>query len=80
MIVNRLQEIVASAQPSRIPKSFMLYDSGIVTGRGVAEVDDFEKVEEAAVEPDTLHRYHHQYLGGRRRMLKSTNGGTFSAA
>ena len=80
IIVNRLQEIAASAQPSRIPKSFMLYDRGIVTGRGLAEVDDFEEVGGAAVEADTLHRYHHQYLGCPRRMLKSTNGGKVLAA
>ena len=58
----------------------MSYDRGIVTGRGLAEVDDFEVVGEAVVEADMLHGYHHQYLGGPRRMLKSTNGGTFSAA
>ena len=52
----------------------MLYDSGIVTGRGQAEVDDFEKLEGAAVEADMLHRYHHPSLGCPRRMLKSTNG------
>ena len=80
ILVNRLQEIAASAQPSRIPKSFMLYDSGIVTGRRLAEVDDFEEVGGAAVEADTLHRYHHQYLGCPRRMLKSTNGGKVLAA
>ena len=80
IIVNRLQEIAASAQPSRIPKSFMLYDSGIVTGRGLPEVDDFGEVGGAAVEADTLHRYHHQYLGCPRRMLKSTNGGKVLAA
>ena len=52
----------------------MLYDRGIVTGRGRAEVDDFEKLEGAAVEADVLHRDHHQYLGCPRRMLNSTNG------
>ena len=51
----------------------MLYDRGIVTGRGRAEVDDFEKLEGAAVEADMLHRDHHQYLGCPRRMLKSTH-------
>ena len=55
----------------------MLYDSGIVTGRGLPEVDDFGEVGGAAVEADTLHRYHHQYLGCPRRMLKSTNGVRF---
>ena len=52
----------------------MLYDRGIVTGRGRAEVDDFEKHEGAAVEADMFHRDHHQYLVCPRRMLKSTNG------
>ena len=46
----------------------MLYDRGIVTGRGRAEVDDFEKLEGAAVEADVLHRDHHQYLGCPRRI------------
>ena len=80
IIVNRLQEIAASAQPSRIPKASMWYDRDIVTGRGLTEVDDFEVVRGAAVEADTLHRYHHQYLGCPRRMLKSTNGGKVLAA
>ena len=52
----------------------MLYDRGIVTGRARAEVDDFKKLEGAAVEVDMLHRDRHQYLGCPRRMLKSTNG------
>lgn len=55
----------------------MSYDSGIVTGRGLAEVDDFEVAGGAAVEADTLHGYHHRSPGGRRRMLKSTNGVRF---
>ena len=52
----------------------MMYDSGILTGRGQAVQDDFEKLEGAAVEADMLHRDHHQYLGCPRRMLKSING------
>ena len=52
----------------------MLYDRGIVTGRGRAVQDDFEKLEGAAVDADMLHRYHHPCLGCPRQMLKSTNG------
>ena len=53
IIVNRLQKIAVSAQPSRIPKASMWYDRDIVTGRGLTEVDDFEVVRGAAVEADT---------------------------
>ena len=58
----------------------MWYDRDIVTGRGLTEVDDFELVRGAAVEADTDLGWHHRSLGDRRRMLKSTNGGTLSAA
>ena len=57
----------------------MLYDRGIVTGRGRAEVDDFEKLEGATDTVDMLHRYHHPYVGGPRQMLTSTNGDTVLA-
>ena len=52
----------------------MLYDRGNSTGRDLTVKDFFEKVEGALVDADMLHRDHHMYLGGRRRMLKSTNG------
>ena len=52
----------------------MLYDRGSSTGRDLTVKDLFEKVEGALVDDDMLHRYHHMYLGGRRRMLNSTNG------
>ena len=52
----------------------MMYDSGILTGRGLAVQDDFEKLEGATDTADMLHRYHQPYLGGPRQMLKSTNG------
>ena len=39
-------------QPSRIPKSSMPYHSDTVTGRGLAEEDDFEVVRGAAIEVD----------------------------
>ena len=57
----------------------MMNDSGILTGRGQAVQDDFEKLEGAADTVDMLHRYHHPYLGGPRQMLKCTNGDTFLA-
>ena len=52
----------------------MPYDVGILAGLDRTVQYDFEKVEGALVDADMLHRYHHMYLGGRRRMLKSTNG------
>ena len=58
----------------------MMYDSDIVTGRGLAEEDDFEVVRGAAIEVDTALGKHHRSLVDRRRMLKSTNGGTITAA
>ena len=58
----------------------MSYESDTVTGRGLAEVDDFENVRGAAVEADTYLAYHHRSLGDRRRVLKSTNGATLNAA
>ena len=53
-----------------------MYDSGILTGRGQAVQDEFEKLEGATGTVDMLHRYHHPYLGGPRQMLKSTNEDT----
>ena len=58
----------------------MMYDRGILTGRGQAVQDDFEKLEGAAGTVDMLHRYHHPYLGGPRQMLNSTNGNEVLAA
>ena len=52
----------------------MMYDSGILTGRGQAVQDDFENREGATDTVGMLHRHHHPYLGGPRQMLKSTNG------
>ena len=52
----------------------MMYDSGIITGRGQAVQDDFEKLEGATDTVDMLHRYHQPYLGSPRQMQKSTNG------
>ena len=46
-----------------------MYDSGILTGRGQAVQDDFEKLEGATDTVDMLQRYHHPYLGGPRQML-----------
>ena len=57
----------------------MMYDGGILTGRGQDVQDDFEKLERATDTVDMLHRYHHPYLGGRRQMLTSTNGDTVLA-
>ena len=57
----------------------MMYDSGILTGRGLAVKDDFEKLEGATDTVDMLLRYHHPYLGGPRQMLKHTNGDTVLA-
>ena len=56
------------------------YIAQLLGGRKILEVDDFEVVGEAVVEADMLHGYHHQYLGGPRRMLKSTNGSKVLAA
>ena len=58
----------------------MMYDSRIITGRGQAVQDDFEKLEGAADTADMLHRYHQPYLGGRRHMLRSSNGDKVLAA
>ena len=52
----------------------MMYDSGILTGRGQAVQDDFEKLEGATDTADMFHRYHQPYLGAPRQMLTSTNG------
>ena len=57
----------------------MMYDGGILTGRGQDVQDDFEKLEGATDTVDMLHRHHHPYLGGPRQMLKSTNGDTVLA-
>ena len=57
----------------------MMYDSGILTGRGQDVQEDFEKLERATDTVDMLHRYHHPYLGGPRQMLTSTNGDTVLA-
>ena len=52
----------------------MMNDSGILTGRGQAVQDAFEKLERATGTADMLHRYHQPYLGGPVQMLKSTDG------
>ena len=52
----------------------MMYDSGIITGRGQAVQDDFEKLEGTTDTADMLHRYHQPYVGAPRQKLKSTNG------
>ena len=57
----------------------MMYDGGILTGRGQDVQDDIEKLERATDTVDMLHRYHHPYLGGPRQMLKRTNGDTVLA-
>ena len=62
-------------QPSRIPILYMMYDSGIITGRGQAVQDDFEKLERATDTVDMLHRDHHPYLGGPRQMLNKYKRG-----
>ena len=77
---NRSAEMQSLGQPSRIPKSSMPYDSDTVTGRGLAEVDDFEIVRGAAIDADSHLGYHHRSLVDRRRMLKSTNGSRITAA
>ena len=74
------QPRAALDQPSRIPKSSMPYHSDMATGRGLAEVDNFENVRGAAVEADTYLGCHHRWMGDRIRMLKSTTGGTLTAA
>ena len=58
----------------------MMYDSDIVTGRGLAEEDDFEVVRGAAIDADTYLGWHHRSLADRPRMLKSANEGTITAA
>ena len=50
--VNRPAEMKSPGQPSRIRKSSVPYHSATVTGRGLAEEDDFEVVREAAIEVD----------------------------
>ena len=58
----------------------MSYDSDTVTGRDLAEVEDFEVIGWAGIEADTYLGYHHRSLVDRRRMLKTTNGGTLTVA
>ena len=58
----------------------MMYDSGIVTGRGRAEVDNFEILEGAAIWADMPHRHLDQTLGCPRRVLKNANGAKVLAA
>ena len=53
----------------------MMYDSGILTGRGQAVQDDFEKPEGATDTVDMLHRHHHPYPGGPRQMLNKYQWG-----
>ena len=67
---NRPAEMKSPGQPSRILKSSVPYHSATVTGRGLAEEDDFEVVRGAAIDADTHLGYHHRSLGDRRRMLK----------
>ena len=67
-------------QSSRIPILYMLYDSDIATGRGSAKVFGFEVVKGSTIEADTYLGHHRRSLGDRWRMLKSTNGGTITAA
>ena len=50
---NRLAEMKSLGQPSRIRKSSMPYHNATVTGRGLAEEDDFEVVRRAAIDADT---------------------------
>ena len=57
----------------------MMYDGGILTGRGQDVQDDVEKLERATDTVVMLQRHHHPYLGGPRQMLKSTNGDTVLA-
>ena len=78
--VNRPAEIQSPGQPSRIRKSSIPYHSDMVAGRGLAEEDDFEVIRGAAIDADTYLGYHHRSLVDRRRMLKSTNEGTITAA
>ena len=49
---NRPAEMKSPGQPSRILKSSMPYHNATVTGRGLAEEDDFEVVRGAAIEVD----------------------------
>ena len=58
----------------------MMYDSDILTARSRTVQDDFEVVRGAAIEVDTALGLHHRSLVDRRRMLKSTNEGTITAA
>ena len=78
--VNRSTGIQSPGQPSRIRKSSIPYHSDMVADRGLAEEDDFEVVRGAAIDADTYLGYHHRSPGDRRRMLKSANGGTITAA
>ena len=57
-----------------------MYDSGIVTGRSRTVQGDFEVVRGTAIDADTYLGYLHRSPGDRRRMLKSANGGTTTAA
>ena len=63
-------------QSSRTPILYMLYDRGIVTGRGLSKDDDFENVGRPAAEASAD-------LGSpsdRRHMPKSANGNSIAAA
>ena len=77
---NRPAEMKSPGQPSRILKSSVPYHSATVTGRGLAEEDDFEVIRGAAIDADTNLGWHHRSLVDRRRMPKSTNEGTITAA
>ena len=50
---DRPAEMKSPGQPSRIRKSSVPYHSATVTGRGLAEEDDFEVVRRAAIDADT---------------------------
>ena len=50
---NRPAEMKSLGQPSRILKSSVPYHSATVTGRGLAEEDDFEVIRGAAIDADT---------------------------
>ena len=49
---NRPAEMKSPGQPSRILKSSVPYHSATVTGRGLAEEDDFEVIRRAAIDAD----------------------------
>ena len=50
--MNRLLEMQALAQPSRIRKASIPYHRDMVAGRGLAEEDDFEVVSGATIDAD----------------------------